>query len=116
MLLPPTKTGRIWLVVLIAAVGVLAVLLLPPLRQPQSYHQFADQRTMLGMPNFMNVASNGAFLVVGWMGLAFLMQKRLMQKRAAGASGSFIEASERLPYAVFFLGAVLTCFGSAYYH
>jgi hypothetical protein len=111
MLLPPTKSGRIWLVVLVAAVGVLAVLMLPPLQQPQSYHQFADQRAMFGIPNFMNVVSNGGFLVVGLMGLGFLMQKR-----AAGASGSFIEPSERLPYAVFFLGAVLTCFGSAYYH
>jgi hypothetical protein len=30
--------------------------------------------------------------------------------------GRFIEAREQLPYLVFFLGALLTCFGSAYYH
>ncbi len=54
MLLPPTKSGRIWLIVVIAAVGILAVLLLPPLKQAQSYHRFADQRAMFGIPNFLN--------------------------------------------------------------
>ena len=30
--------------------------------------------------------------------------------------GDFIDPREQLPYLVFFLGALLTCFGSAYYH
>src|SRR6185295_17669796 len=29
---------------------------------------------------------------------------------------TFIDPREQLPYLVFFLGALLTCFGSAYYH
>jgi hypothetical protein len=111
MTLPLTKLGRIWLVVLIALAGVLAVLILPPLRQPQGYHQFADQRSLLGIPNFLNVISNGGFLVVGLMGLSFLWEER-----AVGADTSFIESYERLPYIVFFVGVVFTCFGSAYYH
>jgi hypothetical protein len=111
MKLPLTKVGRVWLVVLVALAGVFAVLLLPPLRQPQKYHQFADQRLLLGIPNFLNVISNGMFLIVGYMGLRFLLDKRVV-----GADTRFIEPSERLPYAVFFLGVALTCFGSAYYH
>jgi hypothetical protein len=48
---------------LVALVGLivasLAILpLLPPVPQDPSYHQFADQRTLLGIPNFWNVISN----------------------------------------------------------
>jgi hypothetical protein len=111
MRLPLTKLRRVWLIVLIALAGVSAVVVLPPLKQPQEYHQFADQRSLLGIPNILNVISNGGFLLVGLMGLNFLLEKRAM-----GADTGFIEPSERLPYAVFFFGAVFTCFGSAYYH
>jgi hypothetical protein len=86
-------------------------MVLPPLRQPQSYHHFADERTLLGIPNFFNVASNGAYLVIGLWGLIFLARKR-----AANGQGRFITAGERWPYAVFFFGVLLTCFGSGYYH
>ncbi|MGH7169104.1 MAG: hypothetical protein ACRELG_02360, partial [Gemmataceae bacterium] len=42
----------------IGALGVAAIaglLCLPPLPQPQSYHHFADDRTLLGAPNLLNV-------------------------------------------------------------
>jgi hypothetical protein len=45
------------------------LLLLPPIPQDQSYHQFADQRTIFGIPNFWNVVSNLPFLAVGAAGL-----------------------------------------------
>ena len=45
------------------------LLLVPPILQDQSYHQFADQRTILGVPNFWNVVSNLPFLAVGAVGL-----------------------------------------------
>lgn len=32
-----------------------------PIPQPQSYHSFADQRSILGVPNFWNVVSNLPF-------------------------------------------------------
>ena len=47
-----------------------ALLLLPPIPQDQSYHQFADQRTLFGIPNFWNVVSNLPFIAVGAVGLA----------------------------------------------
>ena len=34
-----------------------------PIPQDQSYHQFADQRAIFGIPNFWNVVSNLPFLV-----------------------------------------------------
>jgi hypothetical protein len=87
------------------------VFVLPPLRQPQQYHEFADQRNWLGVPNFLNVVSNVGFLIVGLLGLRWLW-------RDSSAMGGvrFIEARERVPYVAFFLGIVFTCFGSAYYH
>ena len=78
----------------------------PPMAQPLSYHDFADCRSLLSLPNFMNVASNLPFLLAGALGLA----------RVISTSSRFIDARERLPYIVFFLGALLTCFGSMYYH
>jgi hypothetical protein len=98
-----------WLVIGVAAASVLCVFLLPPLRQAQSYHNFADDRAFFGVPNFLNVISNVGFVVVGLMGLGFLLKKN-------GPTLGFIDARERWPYAVFFLGAIWIGFGSAYYH
>ena len=72
------------------------LLLLPPITQDQSYHQFADQRTILGIPNFWNVVSNLPFLAVGAAGL-----RRFRDDPAT---------------VVFFLGVFLTGIGSSYYH
>lgn len=96
---------RVWLFTAVALGGVITAFLLRPLRQPEAYHHFADARTLLGVPNCLNVISNIAFLVVGVLGFRFL-----------AAPGRFIESRERLPYGVFFGGVFLTCFGSAYYH
>ncbi len=72
------------------------LLLLPPIPQHQSYHQFADQRAIFGIPNFWNVVSNLPFLAVGALGL-----------------WRFRNDSATI---VLFLGIFLTGIGSAYYH
>ena len=95
----------------LALAGAVVFCVLPPLAQPESYHHFIDDRTMLGIPNCLNVISNLPFAVVGVMGMWWLGRKR-----APGGKGGFVETRERLPYALFFAGAFLTCFGSAYYH
>ena len=79
---------------MVASLG--GVLLLPPIPQDPSYHQFADQRTILGVPNFWNVVSNLPFLAVGAAGL-----RRFRTDPAT---------------VVFFLGVFLTGVGSSYYH
>ena len=80
----------------------------PLVPQDPSYHDFADKRTFLGVPNFLNVISNLPFLVGGVWGLLVVIRPK---------SGlSFLTSSERWPYAVFFLGMALTFFGSSYYH
>jgi hypothetical protein len=97
--------ARVWLFAAVALGGTVAAFLLPKLQQPESYHHFADDRTLAGIPNCLNVVSNVGFLVVGLMGLRFL----------AGRD-RFIDPRERTAYVVFFLGVVCTCFGSSYYH
>lgn len=88
--------------------GVLAFRL-PPMPQPASYHQFADQRPWLGIPNFANVASNLAFAIVGLCGMRLL-------PRPDRLKDSFLENRERRPYILAFAGLLLTAVGSAYYH
>jgi hypothetical protein len=76
------------------AVGVV-LWLIPPLYQDESYHHFADQRTLLAIPNFWNVVSNLPFAIVGILGWILL----------------------RNPVSrILFSGVFLTAFGSGYYH
>ncbi len=90
---------------LLSLVVVLTALLLwlPPLAQPLEYHRFADGRVWLGVPNFLNVISNAAFLLVAALGL-----RTVAVTVGAGA--------ERLPYGVLFIALAATGIGSAYYH
>lgn len=94
------------LTVLVASTAVL----LPPIPQPQSYHRFADQRSLLGIPHFADVISNFPFAVVGTCGLIFLL------RRHARVTPGFIDPRERWPYLLVFVGVFLTAFGSSYYH
>ena len=99
-------TTRMWLVIGISALAVAAALLIPPMAQPLEYHDFADQRAAFGIHNFLDVASNGAFLIVGVIGLVV----------ALGPRARFQFTAERWPYVIFFTGVLLTAAGSAYYH
>jgi hypothetical protein len=93
----------------LAVLGVLLLILafaLPHFAQPQGYHDFADQRGWLGIPNYGNVASNVMFLVVGLIGLA------AMHTPAVRA----MESAPRHAYTLMFFGLVFTAFGSGYYH
>jgi hypothetical protein len=101
-------------VALFAAVCTLFIggywLLFPPMKQPQDYHKFVDDRSMLGVPNALNVLSNFPFVLVGALGLAFMWSDRSRRP------GIFLESHERWPYWIYFVGLVLTGFGSSYYH
>jgi hypothetical protein len=54
---------------ILTVVSLSALLLVPPITQDQNYHDFADQRTLLGIPNFWNVVSNLPFIAVGAVGV-----------------------------------------------
>jgi len=80
-------------------VGAMAV---DPIAQDPAYHHFADRRAALGIPNFLNVASNLGFLLAGAAGLALCIRRE-----GQGATFS---------WSVLFLGAMLVAAGSGYYH
>ena len=98
--------NRTWYIVGFTALSVLAAFLLPAMPQPVAYHDFADHRTMLGVANFLDVASNGPSCWLAWRALPSSCGRRTV----------FAANRERWPYAVFFAGMVLTGLGSAYYH
>lgn len=79
----------------------LAAMWLAPVPQWQSYHDFADQRALFGLPHALNVLSNLPFFVVGALGLSRLRT---------------LPHAARAPYGVFFAGVLLTAFGSGWYH
>ena len=81
-----------------------------PLPQPLEYHNFADQRPLLGIPHMLNVVSNLPFLLVGMGGMVFLAGPK------SHRPGTFLQSVERWPYWVFFVGLFLTGIGSSYYH
>jgi len=105
--LSPRRT-RLLFVGGVTLAAIISIAFFPRVPQSEAYHAFADQRTLLGVRNLLNVLSNVAFLLVGIAGLVFVARPN--------SQSSFYQPSERAPYLVFFLGVTLTCFGSAYYH
>ena len=57
---------RRWLlaIALLTTAVLVAVEALPPIPQPEHYHDFADQRVVLGVPHALNILSNLGFLIV----------------------------------------------------
>jgi hypothetical protein len=95
-------------VVVLALVGAAAVVIVGPrLPQDPAYHQLADRRPLLGIPNCLNVLSNLPFALVALLGLAALFRV---------GRNPVPDHWKRWPYAVLFIGTGLTAVGSAYYH
>jgi hypothetical protein len=97
---------RIGLVVALIPLALGAAALLPPIPQDPAFHDFADRRPWLGVPNFADVVSNLPFLPIaiwGWWVLG----------RVPAAT---LDHQGRLPYHAFFAGVAATTFGSGYYH
>lgn len=73
-----------------------------PIAQNPGYHHFADERKMLGIPNFMNVITNVPFFLLGVAGLSQVRK--------------FKEKQLRCIFITLFIGFFLLTFGSGYYH
>ncbi len=92
--------------IILACASLVIAFLIPPIPQDLEYHQFADQRSVFGVPNFWDVISNAPFLLIGLIGLNDLLYKEnLLYPKSLFWS-----------YLVLFAGTFLVGFGSAYYH
>jgi len=99
------KRFRPHLLLAIALALTLAMLAQPAIPQPLAYHHFADTRTLLGVPNFWNVASNLPFLLVGIAGLHWTLRN---------IEGIALEL--RAAWLILFIGIALVGVGSGWYH
>ena len=93
---------RITLILLIVASSLFLVLSHKPFDQDPRYHDFADQRSLVEIPNFADVISNLPFLLVGAAGFTLSLRTRV-----AGAT---------VAWTLFFGAVALVSLGSAYYH
>ena len=99
-----SPSARVNLLALCALIAPwLAAWLLPFFAQPQSFHDYADQRTWLGLPHAANVLSNLPFLIVGVLGLRYTLHGWRNENRNA-----FADQSTAWPYTLLFLGVLLT--------
>jgi hypothetical protein len=89
-------------IIFLACGIIMAFLFYGPVPQDNAYHDFIDQRSLLGIPNFWNVITNLPFALVGLFGLRIVSKLR--------------EKSLRLINIVLFAAFVLLLFGSGYYH
>jgi hypothetical protein len=97
---------RLKIIVAIAVIIIIAVFSMDPIAQDPGYHNFADQRSMINIPNAYNVLSNLPFIIIGIAGMRLVASGQ--------ATGGLVELQGM--YLVFFAGVFLSGFGSAYYH
>lgn len=103
-----TELKRLTVLAMTAAIATAVIYSLAPIPQDSSYHQFADSKTILDIPNFWNVTSNLPFIVVGLIGLMRVLQRHKEQASAGN--------SETASWSCFFTGVIFTGFGSIWYH
>lgn len=91
----------LWLGLLLAA-SIILLSLVPPVYQSQDYHNFADGRGLLGIPNFLNILSNLPFLLAGIAGVRLCLRQP--------------PSTAQLSWLGFFGAFALVGLGSGYYH
>ena len=103
-----TGTSRPAELALLLAVAALAALaaLLPATGLPAGYHDFAVQRTLLGLPHALDELSNLPFAVMGAWGLWWLRRVPLDR----------LGTAQRGLAGLFFIGLIATAFCSSGYH
>jgi len=81
---------------------LIAMFSMSPISQDLSYHSFADQRSLLGIPHGLDVLSNIPFLLAGLFGVWLVSRPRF----------------HSLPkgWLVLFVGISFVSFGSSFYH
>ncbi|XP_071736871.1 uncharacterized protein [Rutidosis leptorrhynchoides] len=100
--------NRTLMISVIAVVCFIVLMFVTPsIPQDQQYHDFADQRQFLGIPNALNVISNVPFLIIGVIGLILCYYKNFFKLSLQG---------ELCGWTFFYIGVTAVGFGSSYYH
>jgi hypothetical protein len=94
--------GQKYIILFLVLVFIIALLVKGPIPQDQNYHDFADQRKLLGIPHFFDVITNLPFAIVGFLGLLAVRNGQ--------------EKELKLITSTLFSGFLLLTIGSSYYH
>ncbi len=97
------KAVQLKFIYILSVIAVGIVVFIKPIIQNPKYHNFADTHDLFSITNFWNVISNVPFILIGFLGIS-LVSKQLI--------GNQLKSN----YLLFFIGIVLTGFGSGYYH
>jgi len=105
-MIPVSNQHKYMLLILIGVSLIASTGFIDPIPQDQQYHQFADQRSYLSIPNTLDVISNLLFAMAGIAGLYLLCMRR-----------SLVIVDSLLPaYFTFFAALIAVAPGSAWYH
>jgi hypothetical protein len=107
------RAGVILSVVVIAAAAAIAA---PRFAQSPAFHQFADTRAWLGVPNFLDVITNAPFALAAAIGLANLHRRVRSDRTSVVGATTPLMPIDRVCLTAVFVGLGLTSLGSAYYH
>ena len=97
------KAGVLIFISLMAVIGIFYQ---DPIAQDPVYHQFADQRSLGGIPHTLNVLSSVPYLLFGIFGIYSLAAKRNLS----------LVSRLRGVYQLLFVAVTLVGVGSMYYH
>jgi len=89
---------------LLLAAALAVLFMQPPIPQPQSYHDFADKRAWILIPNAMDVLSNLPFLIFSLCALLITARVKMQNRQ------------ERTSWYLFFATTLMVTLGSGYYH
>lgn len=101
----PARGSRWWRHAFLAAIPFLLLARIyaeGPIAQDPAYHEFADQRRLLGVPHFFDIVSSLPFVFIGVAGMLLCLGP-LRPPRSAS-------------WFAFFAGIALATFGSGYFH
>src|SRR5438105_1623732 len=104
---PHAVRFRLALLGVLGLAALVALAVVPPFPQDPQYHDFADQRPLLGVPHALNVLSNLPFVVFGVFGMAWLLRPSVWLSQML-----FPAAWQRWAFLVLFVGVTVTGFGS----
>lgn len=95
-----------FLLLILVSVTGLFFLLVEPVAQPKKYLQFADQRMLFGINNFLNVVSNLPLILLGICGVVLTWKRQLVHDNFSVTPA----------YLTLFAAVMFTGMGSIWFH